>query len=175
MRYRFTDRILELDHGAASIRTCKTFPRTEDYFGGPFRAEAEVPFSLVLESMASSAAVFLIVRSGYRVHPLLLKINRAGACRPLYAGDRMIVETKITAAQGDWIAENNASGTVRAVAQCQVDRRAVAEAEMLYFCLPMAWTLGAQMPKTVREFQEVLNLVDDPTAAHLSPAGDSRI
>ncbi|HTU01363.1 MAG TPA: hypothetical protein VMG58_06085 [Candidatus Sulfotelmatobacter sp.] len=167
MRYRFTDRILELDHGAASIRTCKTFPRTEDYFAGPFRTEAEVPFSLVLESMASSAAIFLIIRSGYRVHPLLLKINRARSSRPVRAGDRMTVEARITATQGDWIAENGSSGTVQARVRSRVGEDVVGEAELLYFCLPMAWTLGAQMPKTVREIQEVLDLVDDPACARL--------
>ena len=173
MRYRFTDRILGIDYGAGTIRTCKTFPRTEDYFGGPFRVDAEVPFSLLLESMASSAAIFLIIRSGYRVHPLLLKINRARACEPVCPGDRVTVEAHITAAQGDWVAENGSSGTVQAAIRSRVGQHVVGEAEMLYFCLPMAWTLGPQMPKTVREIQEVLDLVDDPACVALQTPGDS--
>ena len=173
MRYRFTDRILAIDYGAATIRTCKTFPRTEEYYAGPFRADAEVPFSLILESMASSAAIFLIVRSGYRVHPLLLKIGRAGATQAVWAGERMTVDAQIVATQGDWLAASGAVGTVQAVVESRVDGQPRAEAEMLYFCLPMVWSLGPQMPKSVREFQEIFDLVENPAATHLQSTQDS--
>jgi hypothetical protein len=85
MRYRFVDRILEIDaHGVGTITTSKAFARSEEFFDGTFRRHDEVPTSLVLEAMAAAGSFLLTVKSRYQVHALLLKVNRA-AFRPVLA------------------------------------------------------------------------------------------
>jgi 3-hydroxymyristoyl/3-hydroxydecanoyl-(acyl carrier protein) dehydratase len=164
MHYKFVDRILEIDaHGGGTITACKTFPRTEDYFDGTFRRQGEVPASLVLETIASASSFLLIVQSRYHTMGLLLKLARASFLRPVLAGDRLIIQSRIVAIQRDrtdprvapqdlGIAEIHTRGTVEDVL--------VAEAEALYLCVPMVWVFGARKEEIVTRALELLGCAD---------------
>jgi hypothetical protein len=164
MHYKFVDRILEIDaQGGGTIAACKTFPRTEDYFDGTFRRQGEVPTSLILEAIASASSFLLIVRSRYRAMGLLLKLARARFARPLLAGDRLVVRSRIAAIQGDWsdptvapqdlgIAEIHSQGIVGGVL--------AAETEALYLCIPMVWVFGSRKEEVLTSALELLGCAD---------------
>jgi 3-hydroxymyristoyl/3-hydroxydecanoyl-(acyl carrier protein) dehydratase len=160
MRYRFADRILEIDaHGAGVLSAAKSFPRTDEFFDGTFRRENEVPSSLVLECMASAGSFLLTVKSRYRTHALLLKVNRAAFARPVLAGDRMIVRSRVVGTQGDWSgpeARPDASGVAEVHARCRVEGREVADAALLFLCVPLSRTLGARAEEIVNGMLELL-------------------
>ncbi len=160
MHYHFGDRILEIDaHGAGTILVEKSFPRTEDYFQGTFRSECKVPASLVLETMVSAGSFLLAIRSGYRMNALLLKVARATFPGEVLAGDRFTVRSRLEETQGDWGGAES-PGSAGALAQMRasgfVSARCVAEADVLYLCVPMAATLG---PKTEEILTRWLELV----------------
>ena len=160
MRYRFADRILEIDaHGAGSLTAAKAFPRTEEYFDGTFRRENEVPSSLILESMAAAGSFLLTAKSRYRTHALLLKVNRAAFPRPVLAGDRMIVHSRVAGAQEDWggrDAREDAVGVAEVHARCRVGASDVADASLLFLCVPLSRTLGARGEEVVSGMLELL-------------------
>jgi 3-hydroxymyristoyl/3-hydroxydecanoyl-(acyl carrier protein) dehydratase len=164
MRYRFIDRILDIDaHGAGTIATCKTFPRTEDYLDATFRRPDEVPASFVLESMASAGALLLSIRSRYRAHALLLKVDRAQFSRPVLAGDRVTVRARVVAMQGNGVALDEAGHDVdvaQIAAQTCIGEEAVAEADILFFCVPLAWTFGSRMEDIVTDILALLGIED---------------
>ena len=164
MHYQFIDRILEVEvHGAGRIVLVKTFPRTEDYFNGTFRRPEEVPSSLVLEAMASAGALLLAMRSDYHANAALLKVNRATFPRPVSAGAELTVRLGLTASQGDWTGSadpHHAAGMAQALAQGFVGGTQVAEADMLFLCVPMAWVLGSGREKVLTHYLELMGLAD---------------
>lgn len=162
MRYRFIDRIMAVDARAATIRACKVFPRSEEYFDGTFRREAEVPSSLVLEAMATAASLLLASRSRYEAHGILLKVSRAAFLRPVLAGDRMIVDAELRAVQGNWNLEAGAagSGMAQIVARSRVEELPVAEADLLFLCVPMAWSLGSGFEREVTDLLDLIGAAD---------------
>ena len=164
MRYRFADRILEIDaHGAGTIATCKTFPRTEDYLDATFRRPDEVPASLVLESMASAGALLLSIRSRYRAHALLLKVDHARFSHPVLAGDRVTIRARMVATQDTSVARDEAEpgvGVAQVAAQAWVGEEAAAEADILFFCVPLAWTFGSRMEDIVTDILALLGITE---------------
>ena len=164
MHYHFADRILEIDaRGAGTITTRKTFPRTEDYFDGTFRPRAEVPSSLLLETMASAGALLLSIRSRYQAHALLLRVNQARFLGPVLAGDQVTAHSRVVATQGNW---SEGSGPDQTVGMAQtlgrifVDQTQVAEADILFLCIPLAWTFGSRMKDIVTDILDFLGLAD---------------
>jgi 3-hydroxymyristoyl/3-hydroxydecanoyl-(acyl carrier protein) dehydratase len=164
MYYKFVDRILEVDaHGSGTITTCKTFPRTEDYFDGTFRRKNEVPASLILEAIASTSSFLLIVRSRYRAMGLLLKLSRARFARPLSAGDRLVVRSRIVGIQGEW---TDPAVTPQDLGMAEIHTRGivgdglVAEAEALYLCVPMEWVFGSRKEEVLTGALELLGCAD---------------
>lgn len=164
MHYHFTDRIMDVDaHGAGTITTRKTFPRTEDYFDGTFRQRDEVPSSLILETMASAGAMLLSIRSRYRAHALLLKINGARFQVPVSAGDQVTAHSRVVATQGNWSAELGPEQTVavaQTLAHTFVGKTQVAEADILFLCIPLVWTFGSRMEDIVTDILDLLGLAD---------------
>jgi 3-hydroxymyristoyl/3-hydroxydecanoyl-(acyl carrier protein) dehydratase len=164
MHYHFTDRILEIDaHGEGTITTRKTFPRTEDYLDGTFRQRDEVPSSLVLETMASAGALLLSIRSRYRAHALLLKINQARFLTPVLAGDQVTARSWVVATQGNWSAEpgpDQTVGVAQTLARTFVGKTQVAEADILFLCIPLTWTFGSRMEDIVTDILDFLGLAD---------------
>jgi len=164
MHYHFTDRILEIDaHGAGTITTRKSFPRTEDYFDGTFRPRDEVPSSLVLETMAFAGALLLSIRSRYRAHALLLKINQARFLTPVFAGDQVTACSWVVATQGNWSAEpgpDQTVGVAQTLARTFVGKTQVAEADILFLCIPLTWTFGSRMEDIVTDILDFLGLAD---------------
>ncbi len=146
MRYLFIDRILEIDaHGSGTLTTSKAFPRTEQFFDGTFRREDEVPSSLVLETMATAGSSLLTVRSRYRAHALLLKVNSAAFRRPVRAGDCLVVRARLAEIQGEWgrpDAPADAFPLAEVHARAFVGEDPVADAALFFVCLPLAVTLG---------------------------------
>lgn len=164
MRYRFADRILEIDaHGAGTLSAAKGFPRSEEYFDGTFRRENEVPSSLVLESMATAGSFLLTVKSHYRTHALLLKVNRAAFPRPVLAGDSMVVQARVAGIQGDWSraeAPADAFGAAEVHARCLVGGEPVADSTLFYLCLPLSRTFGPRRDEVLAGTLELLGYVD---------------
>jgi len=164
VHYKFVDRILEIDaHCSRTITTCKTFPRTEDYYDGTFRRRGEVPTSLILEAIASASSFLLIVQSRYRAMGLLLKLARARFARALFAGDRLVVQSRIVSVQGDWtdpMADPQDLGMAELHARGTVGDVLVAEAEALYLCVPMIWVFGQRKEEILTSALELLGCAD---------------
>jgi 3-hydroxymyristoyl/3-hydroxydecanoyl-(acyl carrier protein) dehydratase len=164
MRYLFIDRILEIDaHGGGSITVSKAFPRSEGYFDGTFRRQDEVPASLILETMATAGAALLTVRSGYRAHALLLKVNRAAFRQPVHAGDRVVVRARLAGIQGDWAGPEDAADAYPVAevhAQAFVGDEPAADAALLFVCLPLALTLGPRRDGALAGILELLGYTD---------------
>lgn len=164
MHYKFIDRILEIDaHGSGTITTRKTFPRSEDYFDGTFRRQEEVPTSLILEAIAAASSFLLIVRSRYRAMGLLLKLARARFPRPLLAGDRLVVRSRIVGIQGDWTDPAVAPpdlGMAEIHTRATSEDALVAEAEALYLCVPMTWVFGSRKDAVLTGALELLGCAD---------------
>lgn len=164
MHYHFADRILEIDaHGVGTITTRKIFPWSEDYLDGTFRREGEVPSSLVLEAMTSASALLLSIRSRYRAHALLLKVNQATFGQPVSAGDQLMVRGRLVATSGNWNAEPGADqdmGMAQTSAEGLVDGSRVAEADILFLCIPLAWTFGSRLEDVITDILEGLGLAD---------------
>ena len=163
MHYQCADRILEIDAAAGEIVLLKTFPRTEDCFNGTFRQANEVPSSLVLETMASAGALLLTIRSQYRANALLVKVNRATFPQPVLAGAALIIRLSLTATQGNWTGTAGAGqavGMAQTVARGFVGDGQVAEADLLFLCVPMAWLLGSRMDQILTHYLDLLGIAD---------------
>jgi len=164
MRYRFIDRILEIDaHGVGTITTTKAFPRTEEYFNGTLRRQNEVPSSLILEAMAMTGSFLLTIKSRYQAHALLLKVNRARFRRPVLAGDSLVVRSRVAGIQGGWARPNAPSDSfpvAEVYAQGFVVAEPVADAALLFVCLPLALTLGPRREEVLAGILELLGYVD---------------
>jgi 3-hydroxymyristoyl/3-hydroxydecanoyl-(acyl carrier protein) dehydratase len=165
MRYRFIDRVLAVDaQGPGTIRTSKVFPWSEDYLEGTFRRAGEVPSSLVLEALAAAGSLLLAVRTRWRAHGVLLKVARAEFRRPVSAGDPLIVEVAIRGLQGDCGAEATSTepeaGMAQLTARGVVGQTAVVAADMLFLCVPMAWSFGPEADRVVTELLELIGLAD---------------
>ncbi len=164
MRYLFIDRILAIDaHGGGTITISKAFPRSEEYFDGTFRRQGEVPSSLLLETMATAGSCLLTVRSRYQAHALLLKVNRAAFRRPARAGDRVVVRSRLAGIQGDWARPDQTADAVPLAevhAEAFVGAESVADAALLFVCLPLALTLGARWEEALAGILELLGYTD---------------
>ncbi|HSB68243.1 MAG TPA: hypothetical protein VLT62_02765 [Candidatus Methylomirabilis sp.] len=163
MHYQFADRVREIDaDGAGEIALAKTFPRTEDFFDGTFRPANEVPSSLVLETMASAGALLLAVRSRYRANGLLLKVTRATFPEPVRAGEELIVRLRLTVTQGDWTGTAGPAhvGMAQTLARGFVGETTVAEADLLFVCVPMAWVLGSQGDEALIHYLDLMGIAD---------------
>jgi len=164
MRYLFIDRVLEIDaHGGGTITISKAFPRSEEYFDGTFRRQDEVPSSLILETMATAGSSLLTARSRYQAHALLLKVGRAAFRRPAHAGDRLVVRSRLAGIQGDWArpdAPPDSFPLAEVHAQAFVGADPVADAAMLFVCLPLALTLGPAREGALADILELLGYTD---------------
>jgi 3-hydroxymyristoyl/3-hydroxydecanoyl-(acyl carrier protein) dehydratase len=162
MRYRFIDRVLSVDPGAGTIRTCKLFPRSEDYLDGTFRLDAEVPPSLVLEALAAAGALLLAIRTRYDGHGILLKVPRAVFPRTVRGGDRMTVEAEIGELQGvgGGGAATQGPGMAQMCARARVEDALVAEADLLFLCVSGAWSLGPGHAQVVTDLLDLIGMAD---------------
>ncbi len=164
MRYRFIDRLCEIDaSGEGTLTLVKTFARSEDFFTGSFHTPDEVPSSLVLETLASAGSFLLTVRSAYRALALLIKVNHAAFGRSVLAGDRLTVRARLLGMQGDW-GENGgpvrAGSLARASVRCLVDDTPAAEADLLLLCVPMAQVAGPNLERTITGYLDLVGLAD---------------
>jgi 3-hydroxymyristoyl/3-hydroxydecanoyl-(acyl carrier protein) dehydratase len=163
VRYRFLDRILAHDaRGAGTLRACKLFPASEDYFDGTFRSAREVPASLVLETMATAGSLLLAVRSEFLAHGILLKVARARFAHGVRSGDRLVVEAALTATQDVGGGEPGAPGAGMASVEvrARVEAAPVAEAELLFLSVPMVWSFGADCEREVTDLLELIGASD---------------
>jgi acyl dehydratase len=113
--------------------------------------------------MASAGALLLSIRSRYRAHALLLKVDRAQFSRPVLAGDRVTIRARVVATQGNGAARDEAEpgvGVAQIAAQTWVGEGAVAEADILFFCVPLAWTFGSRMEDVVTDILALLGITD---------------
>ncbi len=140
MNYPFVDRVLFLDaEGEGRIETLKTFLRTEDYLEGPFRDISVVPPSLLLETLAFSGALLLMARYGYRLLALLLKVEEARFLKTVKAYDRVLARSRFMGVQGE---VPEAVGVAKCVGEVLVGREMVAEARILFLCVPLEAVVG---------------------------------
>jgi 3-hydroxyacyl-[acyl-carrier-protein] dehydratase len=94
MNYYFVDRILELVRGNR-ILTQWSVPRTAEYLDGNFPRFSRVPNSLIIESLADSAALLIFATTGFRSVPLLLMVNEAVFKKPAMPGDQMLLDVEL--------------------------------------------------------------------------------
>ena len=156
MNYHFVDQVLFLDAvGEGRIEALKAFPLTEDYLDDTFRSVSVVPPSLLLEILASSGALLLSARYGYRIHALLLKVEDARFFKAVRAGDRVLARSRYVGIQGE-IPE--AAGVAKCVGEALVGKEKVAEAEILFLCVPLDWTVGGEGEMFISHILERLGL-----------------
>ncbi len=163
MRYRFIDSVLAMDsRGAGTIRACKLYPRSEDYYDGTFRPDGEVPASLVLEAMATTGSLLLASRDRYKTHGVLLKVIRAAFPGRVLAGDRLVVEGSLVAVQAAGSGEAAAAdfGVAQVALQSLVEETRVAEADLLFLCVPMVWSFGSRHVQVLTDLLELIGLAD---------------
>ena len=98
MNYHFVDRILELEQGKI-ILTQKSISRSEDYFEECFPRFSCVPNSLIIESLAYSAALLAIVTTDFRALALLLMVDDATFEKPVLPGDQMLLDVQLVSLQ----------------------------------------------------------------------------
>ena len=98
MNYHFVDRILELEQGKI-ILTQKSISRSEDYFEEFFPRFSCVPNSLIIESLAYSAALLAFVTTDFRALALLLMVDDATFEKPVLPGDQMLLEVQLVSLQ----------------------------------------------------------------------------
>ena len=134
MRFRFLDGVVSssLD-GKGEIVTEVTFPGFEDYLGGPFHSPAQVPFTIVLEAMAASAGRLIEVVSDDRAFGIMVKVEEANFISPVVGGDRMKVRSELLGIQDK---SGEKVGMARTRAWALVKDRSVADASIIFLCLP---------------------------------------
>ncbi len=94
MNYTFVDHILELEEGQR-ILAVKNITQTEDYLDEYYPHLGNVPGSLIIESMASTAALLLFASTHFASFALLVMIEKAVFMHPVYPGDRMLMEVEL--------------------------------------------------------------------------------
>jgi hypothetical protein len=113
--------------------------------------------------MATAGSFLLTVKSHYRAHALLLKVNRAAFRRPVLAGDSMVVRSRVAGIQGDWSRLDTPGepfGAAEVHAQCSVGADPVADACLFFLCLPLSRTLGSRGEEVLTGMLELLGYVD---------------
>lgn len=156
MNYHFVDRVLFLDaEGEGRIETLKAFPRTEDYLDDTFRSFSVVPPSLILETLAFSGALLLMARYGYRVLALLLKVEEAWFLKTVHAADRVLARSQFVGMQGE---VPEAAGVAKCVGEALVGEEKVAEAQVLFLCVPLEWIVGQKGESLISRLVEGLGL-----------------
>lgn len=127
MRFRFVDEVLSVEPGEnGKIVTVTAIPPSATYLQGPFRP-AEVPPSIVLESMAQSAGRLI-----FATHPrrgvLLIKVEDVQFLRPLTGGERLTVRSELLGVHGD----PDTTAVARASVEGSVDGTPVAAGRLLF-------------------------------------------
>lgn len=160
LQYRFVDRILQVDaSGAGTITTQMTFPRGADYFDGTFRGRAEVPPSLLIESMAFAGSILLCIRSEYTAQGVLLKVNRATFDRQIGPDEPVTISASLTATQGEWRmgADSEAGGALAQVfCRCRVGEQRAAEGDLMFLGVPVTTTLGSRKDGILDDIREMV-------------------
>lgn len=140
MNYHFLDQVVSFNpEGGGRIVTVKTFLTDGDYLEGPFHSPAEIPSSIVLESMAQSAGRLIEAVSQNRAYGIMLKVQKAQFFFPVAPGNRLLVHSEMLGMQdqkGEWL--SLAETESRAV----VEDRDVAQARLIFLCVPTKRQVG---------------------------------
>ena len=94
MNYQFVDHIFELEKGKR-ILAAKSVTRTEDYFDEYYPRLSTVPKSVIVEAMASTAALLLFASTEFESLALLAIVEKAVFTHPVYPGDQLILEINV--------------------------------------------------------------------------------
>jgi len=132
MRFRFLDRVVSSEP-EGGIVTEVTFPGSEDYVGAPFHNPGEVPATIVLEAMAASAGRLIEVVSRDRAVGLMIKVEEARFLAHVAGGDCMKVRSELIGMQDK---SGQSVGLARTRGWASIGDKAVAEASIVYLCLP---------------------------------------
>lgn len=121
------DRVLEVEPGVRA-KGLKNVTINEAFFEGHYPEMAIMPGVLIVEFMAQSGAVILLLDPKYRgMVPVIGAIDDVRFKRPVIPGDQMTSDTELL-----WI-----RGTVgRIKATASVDGELVAQMEMTFKLLP---------------------------------------
>jgi len=140
MKFRFLDGVVSADGGQnGRVVTEVTFPPSEDYVGTPFHRPLQVPFTIVLEALAASAGRLIEVVTDNKAVALMVKVEKANFLYPVSAGDKLLVHSEMIGIQ-DKTGEK--AGMAHAKATGWVGERTVAEAQIVYLCVPVKLTHG---------------------------------
>ncbi len=124
-RYPFllVDRILEIEP-LKRIVGIKNVTVNENFFNGHFPQKPVMPGVLIIESMAQTAGILMLIEEENRGKtPFFTGIDRARFRRPVVPGDQLVMEMEIIRQKGD-------VGRVKGVAK--VNEQIAAEAELMF-------------------------------------------
>lgn len=138
MRFRFLDGVVAAgSQENGKIVTEVTFPLSEDYVGAPFHDPAQVPFTIVLEALAASGGRLIEVVTANKAVAMMVKVEEAKFLSGVKAGERLLVHSKVLGLQDS---TGEKVGMARTFCHGVVDERPVAEANIVYLCLPTKLT-----------------------------------
>lgn len=138
MRFRFLDGVASTDGVQnGKIVTQVTFPLSEDYVGGPFHNAGQIPFTIILEALAASGGRLIEVVTKDKAVALMVKVEDASFLSMVNAGDKLLVHSEILGLQDKTGAR---VGLGRTLCRGVVDKKPVAEANIVYLCMPSQLT-----------------------------------
>ena len=100
MNYRFVDKILELENGQRIV-TQKSITGTEEYFDEHFPRFYSVPNSLIIESLADSAALLIFATTEFKALALLIMVNDVIFEKAVKPGDQLLFNVRLVSLHDD--------------------------------------------------------------------------
>ena len=94
MNYTFVDQVVELQKGN-HIRSVKNITHTEDYLDEYYPRLSTVPNSVIVEAMASTAALLLFASTSFKRFSMLLMIEKAVFQQSVHSGNLMILDVTL--------------------------------------------------------------------------------
>ena|SRR5579871_498957 len=89
--FQLIDRVLDLDLGQRTIRTCATVPSASTIFEGHFPGMPLMPGVLLIESMAQTSGWLIIAATGFSRMPFLAAVKEAKLRAFVKPGDQLEV------------------------------------------------------------------------------------
>lgn len=136
MKFNFLGRVISVEaDGGGRIVTSQSFPQGEDYLESPFHPPSQVPATLILESMAASGGRLVRAVSGEKAFGLVVRVEEARFWSSVKAGEEVLVRSELLGIQDK---SGESFGLARTRSQAFVGDEPVAEARIVFICVPVA-------------------------------------
>lgn len=134
MKFDFLGRVISVAaDGCWKILTSRRFARTEDYSDSPFHPPAQIPATLIVESMAASGGHLVGAASGGKVLGLMVRVEEASFFAPVQAGDEVVVRSELLGMQDG---TGGSIGLAKTSCRASIGDKPVAEARIVFLCIP---------------------------------------